>query len=705
MVERNFVRKVTMRIFSSKKLTFRFVLVLAFVVGSVLLVSAPGPQYSIHDKARYADANLVAFVRPGLEIEIVSASIAADGTIQTRFKLSDPKGLPLDREGVFTPGSVSLRFLAAYIPNGQTQYTSYITRTQDSPITGMSAVQASDESNGTFTKVADGEYTYTFSTKAPAGYEQSATHTIGITASRDLEEFDLGIDLKDATFSFVPDGSKAPEPRDIIRRVTCNRCHDDLHLHGETGRSSVGVCILCHQPQSTDPDTGNTVNFPVMIHKIHDGANLPSVKAGTPYEIIGFRQSVHDFSTVEFPADVRRCTFCHEQDTGAAQADAYLKPTMAACGACHDDVNFATGVNHVGGPQISNNLCAGCHIPQGDFQFDASIMGAHTIPEFSSLLPGVVFELLKVENAAPGGSPVVTFSVKDKAGNPILPSQMNRLSLILAGPTTDYASYISENATSAQANADGTAVYTFKAALPADATGSYSIGIEGRQVVTLYPGLTNEVKDVRDSGVNKVISFSVDGSEVVPRRTVAALDIANPGGPKHGCNSCHAFLSLHGGNRNRIEQCVLCHNPNQTDAPERPADQMPAQSVNFALMIHKIHTGEELVRDYTIYGHGGNPTSFNEVLFPGDRRMCDHCHVDDGQQVPTDEALAQRLQVTDPRGLLNPVRPVAAACTACHGEVHVASHALSMTTEELGEACRACHGPDADFSVNKVHAE
>ena len=233
MLERNPGRKVTMRVISSKVLTIRMVLVLAFVVGSVLLVSAPGPQYSVHDKARYADANLVAFVRPGLEIEIVSANIMADGTIQTRFKLSDPKGLPLDREGVFTPGAVNLRFLAAYIPNGQTQYTSYITRTQVSTITGASAVQAADENNGTFTKVADGEYIYTFTNKAAAGYEKTATHTIGITASRDLEEFDLGVDLADTTFSFVPDGSQAAVPRDIIKPVTCNRCHDDLHRSEE----------------------------------------------------------------------------------------------------------------------------------------------------------------------------------------------------------------------------------------------------------------------------------------------------------------------------------------------------------------------------------------------------------------------------------------------------------------------------------------
>ena len=43
------------------------------------------------------------------------------------------------------------------------------------------------------------------------------------------------------------------------------------------------------------------------------------------------------------PSDPRRCEVCHDQNSGATQATAYLtRPTRAACGACHDDVNFAT---------------------------------------------------------------------------------------------------------------------------------------------------------------------------------------------------------------------------------------------------------------------------------------------------------------------------------------------------------------------------
>jgi hypothetical protein len=36
--------------------------------------------------------------------------------------------------------------------------------------------------------------------------------------------------------------------------------------------------------------------------------------------------------------------------------------------------------------------------------------------------------------------------------------------------------------------------------------------------------------------------------------------------------------------------------------------------------------------------------------------------------------------------------------------VSVASHALSNTTDRLGEACAVCHSSAAAFGVSKVHA-
>ena len=125
--------------------------------------------------------------------------------------------------------------------------------------------------------------------------------------------------------------------------------------------------------------------------------------------------------------------------------------------------------------------------------------------------------------------------------------------------------------------------------VPAKATGTYAIGVEGRRGSTLLAG-TAQQQTSEYGAINKVVYFSVDGSKVTPRRQVVDVN---------KCNGCHSYLSLHGENRNQIEMCVLCHNPSENDSSVRsaattPSDKnLPPQSVNFALMVHKIHTGED----------------------------------------------------------------------------------------------------------------
>src|SRR5438046_2963856 len=122
-----------MRLSYYRVVAIRYILVLAVVAGAAVLSSATKKTvFSPRDKAYYATANTINFVRPGLTITIVSAKIAADGTASVDFKLTDPKGLPLDRLGVTTPGVVSTSFLIGSIPKGQSQFVSYATRTRTS---------------------------------------------------------------------------------------------------------------------------------------------------------------------------------------------------------------------------------------------------------------------------------------------------------------------------------------------------------------------------------------------------------------------------------------------------------------------------------------------------------------------------------------------------------------------------------------------
>ncbi len=124
------------------------------------------------------------------------------------------------------------------------------------------------------------------------------------------------------------------------------------------------LCVLCHQPQHTLSETGESFDLKVMIHRIHRGENLPSVKAGKPFVLTG----TNDYSTVAFPQDIRNCYYCHEGTDPAKKpvqaANWYSYPSSKACGSCHDDVNFTTGAGHPAGPQ-ADGTCADLPPPAG----------------------------------------------------------------------------------------------------------------------------------------------------------------------------------------------------------------------------------------------------------------------------------------------------------------------------------------------------
>ncbi len=706
------------------------------------LSSATRKPYSRHEKAFYADPGLVEFVSPGLTITVNSANIAANGTISVVYSLTDPNGLPLDSAGVTTPGTISVSLVAGTIPNNQEQYTTYTTKSATGSMLGT-IQQPGADSGGTTTVVAAGQYQYIFNTKAPSGFDVTATHTIGVYGSRNLTAYNLGTNYASTTFNFVPNGSTVTHTRDVIETASCNTCHDQLSAHGGS-RRGMNMCVLCHTPQNTDPNTGDTLDTKVFFHKIHMGASLPSVVAGetgscaqascttTPYIPAINSFGSFNYSTVVFPADPgdpRRCEVCHSLTTGAAQAKAFLlEPTRAACGACHDDVNFATGTNHPGGIQNDDTLCADCHIPQGELDFDASILGAHMAPTASSLLQGLAVNITKVTGASPGNvpagtAPTVAFTVLNTAGAAVPLSALGSISFTMAGPTTDYGytsfgsnvttpGYVTESASAATCDGNGNCTYTFTHTVPANATGTYAIGVEARRtdvVSELISGTTQEVS-IEYGAPNKVVYFSVDGSPLVTRREVVALT---------NCNQCHISLQLHGTLRNNTEYCVMCHNPSNTDASTRATATVasdkaaPPQGINFNLLVHRIHYGinmQAFNRTYIVVGFGGSHNDFSSTLFPAlsptgaatDTENCSLCHVNSTEQ--SDLVLTGLNAVTDPQGPINPIQAIGSACTGCHVDLPTASHVLSNTTS-LGEACNVCHGTGAAYAVDQVHAQ
>ncbi|HEX9242311.1 MAG TPA: hypothetical protein VF875_07690, partial [Anaeromyxobacter sp.] len=230
--------------------------------------------------------------------------------------------------------------------------------------------------------VGSGSWELTLPPTNQSGFDRSKTHTVAGWAVR--SNGTAAADVAATSLDFVPGGG-TPTGYATVTDARCNQCHGFVQAHGS--RRTVPLCITCHNPSTGDPETSQTLDFKVMIHKIHSGQTLPSVQQGKGYFIVGFRQTVVDFSDITFPYHnhgVAHCTVCH---SGGAQSDNWKKiPTQNVCTSCHDNVQFASAAGldpcpvgtsaasgfkdclHTGGPititdSRDPNACLGCHGP------------------------------------------------------------------------------------------------------------------------------------------------------------------------------------------------------------------------------------------------------------------------------------------------------------------------------------------------------
>lgn len=642
-------------------------------------------QFPPDQKEAYLSDDGIAYIRPGLKLIIVSVTNVAPGQKPVvEFYLTDAFDQPLDRLGKITPGPIAPTFVLSQW-NPQTRYyhtfTTRIRAGRPEPYT---------DSGGTFTNLEMGHYKYTFGTAMPSSLDAAATLTIGGQAKRTLLDI-IGKDYfaDNVVQNFRPDGGTPSATWGAMALAnSCNRCHDPLALHAR-GRRDIAYCVMCHTNENIETD-GQSFSARVFFHKIHMGEDLPSVRAGKPYVIHRI-----DFSEVAFPQDIRNCTTCH--DPKAPESDIWFtRVSREACGSCHDDVDFATGANHAGGVQVSDAACMNCH-PSTGAEFGPSIQGAHTNPLKSKQLKGITATIADVSNLAAGMKPTVVFSIKNGDGSAVDGTKLTTFSPILAGPTRSYTTYYRENAKTAgvfDATA-GTTSYTFAATVPADATGTWTISADIYRNVSLTRGDGQADTVVREAAFNPIQYVAVTG-DLMPRRTSVA--IAN-------CNVCHETLALHGGQRRNTQECVICHNPTNTDAAQRPPAEGAPESISMQRNIHRIHSGENLTQDWTVFGFNGSRHNYNELRFPGDRRNCAKCHVAGTFTLPLKTGIAS---VPTLRDYFTPQGPATAACLGCHDNSDAAAHAyLNSTTfggVNLQEACATCHGVNKDWDVAKMHA-
>lgn len=685
--------------------------------------------------------NVNAEIPDSLSVTIDTVTLGATSTVA--FTVRD--GVGRGAVGLTAGSSGRLRFtVAKLVPgaNGNAEaWQSYINRTSTS---GANTVtQATAEREGTLQDNGDGTYVYTFLqdmtavtdpvTTDPIPLEDTLTHRLGLQLSGG------GLPAVNAVKDFVPDGNDVADTRDIAMTASCNECHGDLRVHGS--RYEVKFCVTCHNPGTTDAESLNTADMTVMTHKIHMGMNLPSVVAGGTYELGG-----HDYSHVGMPMSVTNCAKCHSAaDPETPDGDGWnTKPTMEACGACHDDVDFATGTNHMAGAMADNSNCATCHSAASIQQYHLSDYDTPNNPGVPAGVSTFEYEIDSVtvngSNQAVvkfrilrDGSPIdVTALPADLTGSPSFlvvyalsqdgitdPDDWNNLGRPAGQPASaSIANIVAGTAGTIAPSAGGNGFY--------DATITSSAFPAGAimRSVALQGYYTQDVTGTAYARHTPSVIKTVTGDK--ERRNVV---------DNNKCLSCHEYLEGHGGNRvNETRVCLACHNPNLSSSGKTLDLAYVEDTNNFKDLIHGIHAAGMRETPYQFVRNFNNTArvfDWSHVTFPGQLNNCMTCHNDGTYEVPLSSSLlasnamttdgvngspaavaAARTSVPNTSDHVN--SPTASACYYCHDSEASVAHMeqnggairwsrATYVSEEPFESCSVCHGEGRYADVTVSH--
>lgn len=189
---------------------------------------------------------------------------------------------------------------------------------------------------------------------------------------------------------FSVDGTPVVKRRTVVQVSNCNNCHVSLELHGGARRNT-DLCIMCHNPSNTDAAARATtnvaaqkalpalgINFNLLIHRVHDGANLPAT--GASYTVIDNQGNSHDYTNTLYPAFdpsgnplmLANCSMCHSNSSeqtlplglnATVNPQAIIKSApaiTAACTGCHTDQTTA-GHALVMTSSQTGETCLACH--------------------------------------------------------------------------------------------------------------------------------------------------------------------------------------------------------------------------------------------------------------------------------------------------------------------------------------------------------
>ena len=700
---------------------------------------------------------------------INSVSIPSTGTVvhpAMTFTVKTAHGGPALGIAPSTVGFTIAKLIAA-TGGFPSQWQSYVNvnPTSKGPNALPSAIQATTENGatGTFTEIGNGQYSYTYkvdlkavTTPLAVSFQPSLTHREGFEIRLGGSAEPLGPDnpVKD----IVPDGSAGSGNKLIAATVNCVACHERLDLHGGP-RHTVEYCVTCHNPATTDPESGESVDMAYLAHSIHSGAlrgspisatSASQVTTAIPYIIYGFGGSANNFGTVTYPQSRLFCESCHTKSATAPDGDAWMvNSTASSCGGCHIGNGTTTSLNktynastgtytytysHTSFPPPgftpADGTCVQCHVTGGAA---GGTLANHDIKARLQTEQGknFVFSVVKVTNAGLGKTPSVQFLITKADGKtpidintdpafaaPYTGTPSASLDFYLGWDTSDISNAITTPACPAAPAPPTSACY---GGLPATST---------------FQGYRMRIWDVKAQAVKQT-----DGSYITPFyqsasvSTTAGVPVLMPvpstnlmvsmgghpvaagvnatpvsavgysGTPRvtlvsmANCNKCHVELQLHGGGRNGNPQmCLVCHNSSGN------ATSIPGP-IDFGAFVHNIHAS--------------NTTAVGAVTYPQSLENCQACHLPNTYYtartgaLPMSTALgAVAANVTDDTWN----SATAGTCGTCHDAAPQIAH-MTQNGGQFGvvggkqlipssatETCSICHGQDRIADTVKAHA-
>jgi len=473
----------------------------------------------------------------------------------------------------------------------------------------------------------------------------------------------LTYDFIPSTGAMVADSTgKQAFARDIVTIDACNQCHYKLqygsnNTSGHFGsRTDTKTCVMCHTPQNIVAGKEATTNadFTPFIHKIHMGDKLPIAETS---DLVTFEAT--------YPQDQRNCTMCHK---GTDKDNWKTKPTIKACGSCHNNVNFATGAGHVGGAKSDNTSCTLCHAAADIQSYHVAVLPPDpNSPEMGGTNTHTFAGYLPAAGAKPAGAAAINWVIRSVSVNasnrPTMDFKVTKdgadvvfntfaagkelMDNFVGSPSIYFAFSVPQDNSTAPADYNATAstwlrnVWSGAASGASaatlsgpDATGYYTITLTGVTIPANAKMLTGGVGYTYGVSTPPLTQTNVAGYPYNAATKVGGLITVVPNAWKVAtgftgrrlivsndkCNACHVQLGVeptfHAGNRNDSQTCTFCHNVNRVNS---------GWGVNIKEAVHSIHGAGKRVNKFSWEATAG--ATYWDVTYPGILKNCEQCHI------------------------------------------------------------------------------